>query len=247
MTLRRRKEAGSSARAEFRRLRWQKVRERWYDWVVMGVAIAGALAAIVVFDGRVTLIWAALLGVFVTLAFLVWMIGGEVHSLPWLWGAIGEEATAEALESLEGSWECEHDLPHEFGNWDHVVVGPGGIFLLDTKRLSGEAVANGDALRSGRLRFSGASLRRSACALREQLMRRVDPLPWVQSVFVVWGTFPQRLHEENRVVYLRGDELVPWLSSQPQRLTGDRLDAVRDALRRLREETPARPTPVHQT
>jgi hypothetical protein len=221
------------------------MRQRWFDWVVMGVAIAGSLVAIVVFDGRLALSWAALLGVFVTLTLFAWMMGGDVHSLPWLWGALGEEATAEELESLDRSWVCEHDVEHDYGNWDHVVAGPAGLFLLDTKNLSRQLSIREDALVAGRLVFGGSGVRRAAAKLSERLGSHLERGYWVQPVVVVWGSFSGGPREEKGVVYLRGDELVPWLSSRPRMLAGRRLDAVRDAVRRLSEETLGRSAPAH--
>jgi hypothetical protein len=161
--------------------------------------------------------------------------------LRWVWGAIGEEATAEALEALDGSWTCEHDLPHEFGNWDHVVAGPPGVFLLETKNLSIRAVVRDDALVSGRLRFGGGGLRGSAVRLRDALTHELDRPPWVQAVCVVWGPLAEEPRTENRVVYLRGADLVAWLREQPARLEGARLEAARRAVRGLRERTVPEP------
>jgi len=235
MTLRQANGAGRSAREQFKRLRLKKIRERWYDWLVFVGAIAGSLAAVVFYNGWMALGFAALLGVFLTIGFFAWMMGGDVHSLTWLWGAVGEEATAEALEALDGSWTCEHDLPHEFGNWDHVVAGPSGVFLLETKNLSSRSVVRNDALVSGRLRFSGGALRRSAVRLRDALRHEFDRTPWVQAVCVVWGPFAEEPRTENRVVYLRGADLVAWLREQPARLEGAKLEAARRAVRGLRE------------
>ena len=142
----------------------------------------------------------------------------------------------EALEGLDSSWAYEHDLPHGFGNWDHVVVGPGGIFLLDTKNMSGRIHARGDELQSGSIRHRGVGLRRSAAALSEALAQRLGKRPWVQPAYVIWGDFAQRRHEANGVAYVRGDELVSWLSGLPTNLAGARLDAALDAVRGIRED-----------
>jgi hypothetical protein len=164
----------------------------------------------------------------------VWLIG-DVHALPWLWGSIGERQTAETLERLDDSWTWEHDLPREHGNWDHVVVGPSGVFLLDTKRVTQRAVAAGDALLAGRFRYSGANTRAAAASLGQELDRRCDTRPWVQAVVVVWGDFPQRRYEENRVIYMHGDELVEWLIGQPRRLNDDVRREFANVLHALRD------------
>lgn len=63
------------------------------------------------------------------------------HYLGWF----GERMTAEELEPLrEKGWKIFHDVPVERGgyecNIDHVAVGPGGVFAIETKmRRKGRA------------------------------------------------------------------------------------------------------------
>ncbi|MBA3841884.1 MAG: hypothetical protein H0X39_04575 [Actinobacteria bacterium] len=40
------------------------------------------------------------------------------------------------------------------GNYDHVLVGPPSVFLLDSKLLHGTSAVGGDSLRSGRVHYS---------------------------------------------------------------------------------------------
>lgn len=56
----------------------------------------------------------------------------------WLRGAEGEEAVGEILESLTSDgWHVIHDVSFGRGNIDHVVVGPGGVFSIETKSHAG--------------------------------------------------------------------------------------------------------------
>lgn len=54
-------------------------------------------------------------------------------------GVVGERLTADALDSLRGlGYEVFHDLPDQTPdgrpcNIDHVVVGAGGVFVIETK------------------------------------------------------------------------------------------------------------------
>ena len=53
-------------------------------------------------------------------------------------GFFGERVVAEFLEPAKGSgWRIFHDVPCESGrerfNIDHVAVGPGGVFAIETK------------------------------------------------------------------------------------------------------------------
>jgi Nuclease-related domain len=52
----------------------------------------------------------------------------------WRQGRDGERATEMVLRRLcRDGWSVRHDLAGKYGNLDHVVVGPGGVFLLDSK------------------------------------------------------------------------------------------------------------------
>ena len=56
----------------------------------------------------------------------------------WLRGAEGEESVGAILDGLAGeSWLPIHDVSLGHGNVDHIVVGPGGIFTIETKANRG--------------------------------------------------------------------------------------------------------------
>ena len=59
-------------------------------------------------------------------------------------GAQGERATGAILDSLRGEgWVTFHDVRwpgRARANVDHVIVGPGGIFVIDSKNWSGRIV-----------------------------------------------------------------------------------------------------------
>ena len=52
-------------------------------------------------------------------------------------GATGEEEVGELLEGLGGEWRVEHDVSLGRGNVDHVLVGPAGVFTVETKSHPG--------------------------------------------------------------------------------------------------------------
>ena len=96
--------------------------------VLAGLGVA-LVVGVVVLDGIGALICAWALGALTASAFFGWYIGGDVFLVPWMWGSLGEEATAGELEKLGSVWFVAHDIENSYGNWDHVVVGPGGVFL----------------------------------------------------------------------------------------------------------------------
>jgi Nuclease-related domain len=61
-------------------------------------------------------------------------------AVAWRRGAAGERRTARLLGSLERhGWAVLHDLavPGSRANIDHLVIGPGGVFVIDSKRYRG--------------------------------------------------------------------------------------------------------------
>lgn len=90
----------------------------------------------------------------------------------WEKGADGESQTAAALGRLGREWTCWHDLRwpgRRLANIDHIAIGPGGIFVIDSKNWSGTV-----AIKDGVLRQNGyqretavASCAESALAVGE--------------------------------------------------------------------------------
>jgi hypothetical protein len=111
-----------------------------------------------------------------------------------------------------------------------VVVGPGGVFLIETKMLNGQVDYVDGVLRvtypespshdyeftrlEGRLRGCAAELR-GHLADAAPSVRQL----WVTAVVVIWGDFALRRCEGDRVVYLHGAELASWLVEQPPKLS----------------------------
>lgn len=174
-----------------------------------------------------------MLGFIAALLMVGWMIGFNVRTLPWLWGAWGEEQTGEELAKLDPRWHVTHDVPSQYGNWDHIAIGPGGVFMIDSKRLTGPVKLDNDCLSAGRTRFEGKTFRGGSFGLREALQQTVPDCPWVQAVVAVWGDFPDAVREHKRVVYVAGGRLTAWLQEQPPRLDHRRLEKVVEGVRHL--------------
>ena len=69
-------------------------------------------------------------------------------------GAKAEQAVAEALHELPDDYYVFHDLEFPGFNIDHVVLGPNGIFLVETKSQTGNITQEHDVLlRNGRKFF----------------------------------------------------------------------------------------------
>jgi hypothetical protein len=65
-------------------------------------------------------------------------------------GAQGEDTVAALLETLPDDYYVYHDINKVAGDIDHIVVGPTGIFVIETKSHGGEVTAqNGMLLVNG--------------------------------------------------------------------------------------------------
>ncbi|HEY0888693.1 MAG TPA: nuclease-related domain-containing protein [Nocardioides sp.] len=98
----------------------------------------------------------------------------------WEKGAEGEAATAAVLAQLPpDQWTVFHDLRwpgRKFANVDHIVVGPPGVFVIDSKNWSGSIRVDGDVLRvNGRARDRDVAAAAEAAIAVSQLAPTVTP------------------------------------------------------------------------
>jgi len=115
----------------------------------LGVFAAGFAAAL-------TLLWPlpGLVALVLALAFCLWTWWkGLNHVERFFKGARGEEKVSGILESLPTGYHVFNDFAvGGRSRIDHVVVGPGGVFAIETKFWSGQVtVEDGHILLDGRL------------------------------------------------------------------------------------------------
>jgi Nuclease-related domain len=210
--------AGRWALEQFRSRRRRKLREEWRDVSKLLAIVAASTAAAVLTTGLLQLVAVGVLGFSIAICMVLWSVG-DVRALPYVWGALGERQTAGVLAQLGNHWLCLHDTARARGNWDHICVGPAGVFAIESKSVGGPAIVTNDSLRCGRLVYRGAEFRHAAVELKEEIGREGIPSPHVQAVVVIWGSFPQRFHVEEQVTYIAGDDLLPWLCRRPVRFS----------------------------
>lgn len=96
-----------------------------------------------------------LLAAVVLLALLVWRLVPRFDKFfdrkakdaaNWRAGYTGEAMVANLLESLSDEFHVFHDIHHRdlAGNIDHLVVGPTGVFVLETKNWRGHVEYSSD-------------------------------------------------------------------------------------------------------
>ena len=210
--------------------------------MAIGLTVAGLMA-----KGD----WKLLLGLIAGILFgvLAWVRETPPDRIEnWRWGSEGERQTAKALRRLPSpEWQVWHDLQRaDKTNIDHVVVGPPGVFLLDTKNWALRTTVDDaglhlqwpedpDMMSVDNRIF--ASLGAASAELKETIESATGVRSWVQPVVVFWGSFDQQVAEVNNVAFVHGRALSQWLLSRPPRgranssMIGSFLDgAARDGI-----------------
>jgi hypothetical protein len=133
---------GASAAASYRRRRaaeWA-LYQRTLPLRLAGVALATLIAALAVDQVAPALAgWAGL----VAAGLVGWRLRFRVSqdARNWQRGARGERRTARQLDHLaQHGWVVFHDLaiPGSRANADHLLIGPAGVFLADSKNWRGQ-------------------------------------------------------------------------------------------------------------
>jgi hypothetical protein len=204
-----RRTAGQYARATVQRLRMRTL-------VALGVlAVATALLgrAFGLNDARFLGSEVALLvGIFVILRYVLPLVERRDR------GAAGEEHVGSLLEELsDGGWQVIHDVSLGRGNVDHILIGPAGVFTVETKSHPGPVRV---------ARVHGATLRQ-AQAQRSAIERvaglEVEPL----IVFSrAWVDRPMARRKGVRVMPAR--MLLGYLAKRAPKLSRQEIELARE-------------------
>jgi hypothetical protein len=91
----------------------------------------------------------------------------------WYTGAIGEIAVGKILAALGPAWFVRHAVPIRTGtkDVDHLVIGPGGVFAINTKHHAGASIWIGDHVI--RVNRSNTGHLRDAVRDRDDVARRL--------------------------------------------------------------------------
>ncbi|MDX2377267.1 NERD domain-containing protein [Microbacterium sp. LRZ72] len=156
-------------------------------------------------------------------------------SQSWYVGAIGELEVANVLDRLGAGWRVVHAIPvgSAGSDIDHVVVGPGGVFTLNTKYHEGQSVwvASKRVLVAGQrtdhLRNARHEARRAAKLLTQAVHRPVEVRPIIAIVAARQVTFKERPTD---VSVLRSAQLARWLHRQPTVFSSEDIDGLARAI-----------------
>lgn len=147
---------------------------------------------------------------------------------PWYLGALGELEVARRLTALGPGSYVLHSVPVGSGasDLDHVVIGPAGVFTINTKHHRGQHVWVGakrilvGGQRTDHLRNARYEARRTSKLLSVAARTLVDVTPIIAIVGAKRMTVRERPHD---AVVLRESELVGWLQRHPVTLSPEQV------------------------
>jgi Nuclease-related domain len=231
---------GGSALAEYRRRRNGELAAQLPSLPLRlaGVAAAGLTAGFLAARLAIPL---AVVPVVIVVA--GWLLRPRLTAgtVAWRRGARGERATARRLRDLQrAGWTVFHDvaLQGSRANLDHLLISPGGVFVIDSKYYRGRIrVGRDGALWYGRhplsdmLRAVQWEAARATRALATPGIT-VEPLVCVHRGQLPWSQL------QGPVPVLTPTQLAARLASLPPWLSGDQVaQLTRQAMGRLRPAT----------
>jgi hypothetical protein len=156
----------------------------------------------------------------------------------------GEKTVGQFLEGLRGrGYRIFHDVVGKGFNLDHVLIGPAGVFTVETEIPSKPIRGNARVIFDGaRVRVNGgeperapiAQAKRRANGLRELLAQSTGHNFDVHSVIVYPGWSVEWTGPKNRSIWVLNPKwLTKFLDHEPLRLTSEDIHLASFHLRRF--------------
>lgn len=153
---------------------------------------------------------------------------------PWYQGALGEMEVGEMLRDLGPEWFVRHSVPigANTKDVDHLVIGPGGVFAINTKHHQGASVWVGDHV----LRVNNANTphlkvaRSDALDVGRRLLAKVGfpvPVTPVIAVLNAQSITDRRSPQSRSVSVVGARKLVSWLMAQPASLGSTKIELLK--------------------
>jgi hypothetical protein len=230
--------AGTFARRKARTDQRNYIKKNW-KWLAVGyVSCAGLLLVPVLFESNdfvrglaVGLILAGVAGLLAAMVII------QTGTGPTMAGELAEQWTAQELRPMtkHGYHLANHINVDGRGDADHVLVGPGGLFVLETKWSATEWTPE-DRF------FAGPLAQVQAKARNTWLQLKRHGVPAATPVLVLWGQAAKELSNtagvrRNQDTYvIAGTHLKRWLLGRGRGvLTAEQVDAAYRAVCTLAE------------
>lgn len=172
---------------------------------------------------------------FVGRVFGVDPLSPDNHS--WYKGALGEVAVGRLLERLGSDWTVLHAVPVGVGtsDIDHVLIGPAGVFTINTKNHMGQSVwvAGRTLMVAGKKQRHLYNAGFEASRAAKLLSRVVNHSVEVTGVVVIVAPKSMTIRERpSGVAVVTDRQLLRWLNGRPIVLTPTQIALVTAAAAR---------------
>ena len=180
---------------------------------------------------------------------VVWLIGKwgthkidaiDRQRMSWRKGAVGEAIVAASLRDLPNDFVVINDVSKRFGNIDHVVIGPTGIYVVDAKNWKGSVKADGSA----KLLLNGQPLQKPAIKnllgavmdFQAKLKALTETDYFVRGLMVFPNAYVEANFGSTRHIHcLRDERLIDYLNDQTfaRKLSAVDVDRIKRATLQL--------------
>jgi hypothetical protein len=154
----------------------------------------------------------------------------------WFTGAVGEMRVGKMLEALGPEWFVRHAVPigARTKDVDHLVIGPGGVFSINTKHHAGASIWVGDhAIRVNNFddHYGNQSARDGADVARRLTAKTGFPVVVTPTLaFLDPKSITDRSSAaERRISAVEASRLVAWLRSRPRAYSDTELALIKIA------------------
>lgn len=159
----------------------------------------------------------------------------ERQQQAWEIGAAGERMVAQTLSLLSTQdWRLLHDV-HWPGrpraNIDHVVTGPTGVFVMDTKNWGGDVVVRDGVLRQNGYPRSRETAGVSEAAAAVTAILKPGQRNFVRAVLVLAGSSMAATTTRDGITVCGEHRLLDLLTTPAPTLGGDRVGEIHALLR----------------
>lgn len=158
----------------------------------------------------------------------------ETERLNFRKGAIGEAVTGYILEGLPNTYYVVNDLKTEFGNIDHVVIGPTGVYAIDTKNWKGIVTAgeNGEVLLNGDSKEAEVKILISNIMNVKEKIKDRCIINFIQGALVFPSARVEAKWGTTKAVYcMRDEKLYDYIveNKKPNKLNKKEIDSISQA------------------
>jgi hypothetical protein len=119
------------------------------------------------------------------------------------------------------------------GDWDHVLVGPAGIFCVSTKSQRGtySVRPDGTYLLNGKETKHIHQSQSLALRLKDELERVAGPVPWIQPVLIAPFTYVDFQTFQNKAWVLHEQNLNEVFLNAPEKLKPADIERIAKAVK----------------